>query len=70
MGIVCPTGKVIEISTSGCLVTIGEQINLETVEFVNNTNAEPAKDETWRTEIKNARYMQTGGPLQRRGRHL
>lgn len=60
MGIVCPTGKAIEISTTGCLVTIGEQINLETVEFINNTNAEPAKDETWRTGIKNANYMQTG----------
>jgi hypothetical protein len=61
MGILCPTGKAIEISTTGCLVTIGEQFNLETVEFTNNTNAEQAKDdETWRTAIKNAEYMQTG----------
>ncbi len=61
MGIECPNEKKIEITIGGCFITIEGQINLETVEFVNNTNAEPTKDdETWKTEIKNARYMQTG----------
>lgn len=61
MGILCPKEKAIKITSAVCTVTIGEQINLETVEFVNNTGAEPAKDETWRTEIKKGKYMQTGG---------
>jgi hypothetical protein len=60
MGIQCPSEKVIEISFKGCLITIGGQINLETVEYTNNTKAEPAKDETWRTEVKKVVYMQTG----------
>ena len=61
MGIVCKEGTgPIEISKTGCLITIEGQINLETVELVNNTKAEPVKDETWRTEIKKAKYMQTG----------
>ncbi|HVO54773.1 MAG TPA: hypothetical protein VMT37_10200 [Solirubrobacterales bacterium] len=61
MGILCPTGKTIEVSTSGCLVTIGEQINLETVEFANATAAKQVEyHETWQTSVKSAEYMQTG----------
>lgn len=60
MGIVCPVGGSIKISNSACTVTIEEQINLETVEFENNTTAEPKKDEKWTTNIKNLTYMQTG----------
>jgi hypothetical protein len=61
MGILCPTGKTIEVSTSGCLVTIGEQLNLETVEFANVTSEKQVEDhETWQTSLKSAKYMQTG----------
>lgn len=61
MGVECE-GKEIEITVGKCIIKIPGQINLETVEFTNNTNAlEPTKsDETWNTEIKNAKYKQTG----------
>jgi hypothetical protein len=60
MGILCTGANLIEISNGKCLITIGEQISLQTVEFVNNTAAEPVKDETWRTEVSKGKYMQTG----------
>lgn len=60
MGIVCPVGASIKIVNSACTVTIEEQLNLETVEFENNTAAEPKKDEKWTTNVKNLVYMQTG----------
>jgi hypothetical protein len=60
MGIVCPRGGAIKVTAGGCTITIGEQVNLESIEFINNTTAEPKKDETWTTSIKRATYMQTG----------
>lgn len=60
MGIVCSEKNEIEVITTACTVTVGPQINLKSVEFVNNTGAEPAQDETWRTEIKGGKYTQKG----------
>jgi hypothetical protein len=60
MGIICPLNGSIKISNAACTVTIEEQLNLEAVEFENNTAAEPKKDETWTTNIKSLVYMQTG----------
>ncbi|HEY2716801.1 MAG TPA: hypothetical protein VGI73_11345 [Solirubrobacterales bacterium] len=60
MGVICPVGGSIKISNGACTVTIEEQLNLEAVEFENNTAAEPKKDEKWTTNIKSLVYMQTG----------
>lgn len=65
MGVVCPVGGKIEVATGFCLVTIEGQANKETVQIIDNTKAEPAKDETWKTEVKGVKYTQnafcTGG---------
>lgn len=65
MGIVCPAGSAIEVSVGFCVVSVGEQANKENVQIIDNTKAEPAKDETWKTEVKGVKYTQnafcTGG---------
>lgn len=58
MGIVCPVGKAIEVSAGGCVVAISAQAGLSTVEFTNDTKAEPAADETWSTNLAGGQYTE------------
>lgn len=42
MDIVCPAGKVIQLTAATCAATIGSQSGLTTVDLVNNTGASPS----------------------------